>query len=82
MAMNAVRSDPPTPWARARAHAAQWREQERAARKKEKRIRRQERREQRSEEFRLREQLGLSSPATSEYSSSDEEEEESCRCGK
>jgi hypothetical protein len=29
------------------------------------------------EEFRLREQQGLSSPGTSEYSSSDEEEEES-----
>jgi hypothetical protein len=43
--------------------------------KKEKRIQRQECREQRSEEFRLREQLGLSSPATSEYSSSEEEEE-------
>jgi hypothetical protein len=35
---------------------AQWREQERATRKKEKRIRRWERREQRSEEFRLHEQ--------------------------
>jgi hypothetical protein len=46
------------------------------ARKKEKRIRRRERREQRSEELRLREQLGLSSLATSEYSSSDEEEKE------
>jgi hypothetical protein len=57
------------------ARAAQRREQERAARKKEKRIRRRERREQRSEEFRLREQQGLSSPVTSEYSSSDEKEE-------
>jgi hypothetical protein len=57
--------------------AAQRREQERAARKKEKRIRRREHREHRSEEFRLREQLGLSSLATSEYSSSDDEEEES-----
>jgi hypothetical protein len=56
-------------------HAAQRHEQERATRKKEKRIRRRERREQRSEEFRLCEQQGLSSPATSEYSSSDEEEE-------
>jgi hypothetical protein len=45
------------------------------ARKKEKKIWRRERWEQRSVEFRLREQLGLSSPATSEYSSSDEEEE-------
>jgi hypothetical protein len=74
MAVNAARSAPPTP--RARARAAQRQEQERAARKKEKSIRRRERREQRSEEFRLREQQGLSSPGTSEYSSSDEEEEE------
>jgi hypothetical protein len=43
--------------------------------KEEKRIRRWERREQRSEGFQLREQKGLSSPVTSEYSSSDEEEE-------
>jgi hypothetical protein len=62
MAVNAARSDPPTP--RARARAAQRREQERAACKKEKRIRRRERREWTSEEFRLREQQGLSSPAT------------------
>jgi hypothetical protein len=55
--------------------AVQRREQERAVRKKEKRIRRRERREQRSEEFWLREQQGLSSSATSEYSLSDEEEE-------
>jgi hypothetical protein len=43
-------------------------------------VRRRERdarhRERRSEEFRLREQQGLSSPGTEEYSSSDEEEEE------
>jgi hypothetical protein len=64
MTMNAVRSDLQTPRARALACAAQRREQELAARKKEKRIRRRERREQRSEEFRLREQQGLSSPAT------------------
>jgi hypothetical protein len=76
MAVNAVRSDPPTPRARACACAAQRREQERVARKKEKGIRRQERRERRSEEFHLREQQGLSSPATSEFSSSDEEEGE------
>jgi hypothetical protein len=44
-------------------------------RKKEKRIRRRERREQRDEEFRLREQQGLSPPATSEDSSLGEEEE-------
>jgi hypothetical protein len=76
MAVNATWSDPPTPRARARACAAQRREQERAARKKERSIRQRERREQRSEKFRLREQQGLSSPGTSEYSSSDEEEEE------
>jgi hypothetical protein len=74
--VNAARSDPPTPRARARARAAQRREQEWAARKKERSIRRWERREQRSEEFWLREQQGLSSPGTSEYSSSGEEEEE------
>jgi hypothetical protein len=38
--------------------------------------RHRERRERRSEEFRLREQQGLSSLGTEEYSSSDEEEEE------
>jgi hypothetical protein len=59
-----------------RARAAQRREQERAARKKERRTRQWERREQRVEEFRLREQQGLSPPATSEYLSSGEEEEE------
>jgi hypothetical protein len=77
MTVNAARSDPPTPRARARAHAAQRREKERAARKKKKRIRQRGRQEQRSEGFRLREQLGLSSPVTLEYSASDEEEEES-----
>jgi hypothetical protein len=76
MAVNAARSDPPTPKAQERARAAQRREQEKAARKKEKRIRRRERRERRSEEFRLSEQQGLSSPGTLEYSSSDEEEGE------
>jgi hypothetical protein len=59
------------------ARAAQRWEQERAARKKEKRIQRRESGEQISEEFRLREQQGLSSPVTSEYSLSDEEGEES-----
>jgi hypothetical protein len=39
-------------------------------------MRHRERREQRSEEYQLREQQGLSSPGTEEYSSSDEEEEE------
>jgi hypothetical protein len=57
------------------ARTVQRREQERAARKKERGIRR---REQRDEEFRLREQPGLSPPTTSEDSlSGDEEEEES-----
>jgi hypothetical protein len=46
MAVDATRSDPPTPRARARACAAQRREQDRAVRKKEKRIRHRERREQ------------------------------------
>jgi hypothetical protein len=46
------------------------------ARKKERATRHRERRERRSEEFRLREQQGLSSPGTEEYSSSDEKEEE------
>jgi hypothetical protein len=46
-------------------------------RKRERSIWRREHRERRSEEFRLREQQGLSSPRTEEYSSSDEEEEES-----
>jgi hypothetical protein len=44
--------------------------------KKERGIRRRERWEQRDEEFRLREQQGLSPPVTSEYLSSEEEEEE------
>jgi hypothetical protein len=66
MAVNAAWSDPPTPRAQARACVAQRQEQERATRKKERSIRRRERREQRSEEFRLREQQGLSSLGTSE----------------
>jgi hypothetical protein len=53
--VDASRSDPPTPRARAVARAAQRREQERAVRGKEKRIRRRECREQQSEEYRLRE---------------------------
>jgi hypothetical protein len=72
--VNAARSDLPTPRARARGRRSggsrsEWR-------KKERRIRRRERREQRDEEFRLREQQGLSPPATSEYSSLGEGEEE------
>jgi hypothetical protein len=46
------------------------------ARKRERATRHRERREWRSKEYRLREQQGLSSPGTEEYSSSDEEEEE------
>jgi hypothetical protein len=46
------------------------------ARWRERATRHRERREQRSEEYRLREQQGLSSPGTEEYSSLDEEEEE------
>jgi hypothetical protein len=44
--------------------------------RRERDARHRERREWRREEFRLREQQGLSSPGTEEYSSSDEEEEE------
>jgi hypothetical protein len=55
-AVNAERSDPPTPRSREHARAVQRREQERAARKRERSLRRRERRERRSEEFRLREQ--------------------------
>jgi hypothetical protein len=44
------------------------------ARRRERATRHRERCERRSEEFRLREQQGLSSPGTEEYSSSDEEE--------
>jgi hypothetical protein len=43
---------------------------------RERATRHRERRERRNEEFRLREQQGLSSPRTEEYSSSDEEEGE------
>jgi hypothetical protein len=59
----------------ARAHGAT-REQECVARMRERNAWRRERRERRSEEFRLREQQGLSSPGTEEYSSSGEEEKE------
>jgi hypothetical protein len=75
-AVNAARSDPPTPRSRAHTCAAQRREQERVVRRRERNMRRQERRKRRSEEFRLREQQGLSSLGTEDYSSSDKEEEE------
>jgi hypothetical protein len=48
-------------------------------RRREHDARHRERLERRSEEFRLREQQGLSSPEMEEYSSSDEEEEEEDR---
>jgi hypothetical protein len=76
VSVSAAKSEPPTPRSCALTRAAQQRERERVARKKERATRHRERRERRSEEFRLREQQGLSSPGTEEYSSSDEEEEE------
>jgi hypothetical protein len=81
-AVNAARSDPPTPWSRAHVRAAQQREQEQVARRRERNMRWWERRERRSEEFRLREQQGLSSPGTEEYSSPGEEEEEGSNGGR
>jgi hypothetical protein len=63
------------PCARAAARAAYRREQEKASHK-ERRIRWQEHREQQDEEYRLREQHGLSPLVTPENSSSGEEEEE------
>jgi hypothetical protein len=74
--VSTAKSEPPTPRSRALARVAQQRERERVVRRRERATRHRERRERRSEEFRLREQQGLSSPGTEEYSSSDEEEEE------
>jgi hypothetical protein len=74
VSVSAVKSNPPTPRSHALARAAQQRE--RVARRRERDARHWERRKRRNEEFRLREQQGLSSPGTEEYSSSDEEEEE------
>jgi hypothetical protein len=76
VSLSAAKSDPPTPRSCALGRAAQQREQERAARKKERAKRHCERRERRNEEYRLREQQGLSSLGTEEYSSLEEEEEE------
>jgi hypothetical protein len=76
VSVSAVKSEPPTPRSHALARAVQQQERERVARRRERATRHRERRERRSEEFRLREQQGLSSPGTKEYSSSDEEEEE------
>jgi hypothetical protein len=75
VSLSAAKSDPPTPRSRALGRASQQRERERAARKKERAKQHRERRERRNEEYRLREQQGLSSPGTEEYSSSEEEEE-------
>jgi hypothetical protein len=72
--VNVARSDPRTPLARATGRAAQRREQERAARAKEKRLWRREHLEQYNEEYRLREQQGLSPLLAPVNSSSDEEE--------
>jgi hypothetical protein len=66
--MSAAKSEPPTPRSRALAR-------ERVACRRERATRHRVRRERRNEEYRLREQQGLSSPGTEEYSSSDEEEE-------
>jgi hypothetical protein len=71
-----AKSVPPTPDSRALGRAVQQREQERAARKRERARRHCERRERRSAEYRQREELGLSSPGTEEYSSSEEVEKE------
>jgi hypothetical protein len=65
----AAKSVPPTPDSRVLGRAAQQREQERAARKRECARRHRERRERRNAEYRRREELGLSSPGTEEYSS-------------
>jgi hypothetical protein len=75
--MDTARSDLWTPRARAAARATQQRKQEKAAHRKERRIRWRECRDQESEEFRLREQQGLSPPVTPKNSSSEEEKEES-----
>jgi hypothetical protein len=76
VSVNAAKSVLPTPRSRALARAAQERERVQVARKRERATRHREHREWRSEEYRLREQQGLSSLGTEEYSSSDEEEEE------
>jgi hypothetical protein len=76
VSLSAAKSVLPTPDSRAVGRAAQQREWERAARKKERARRHRERRERRSEEYRLREQQGLSFPGTEEYSSSEGDEEE------
>jgi hypothetical protein len=64
VSLSTAKSDPPTPRSRALGRASQQRERERAARKKERAKRHCERREWQNEEYRLREQQGLSSPGT------------------
>jgi hypothetical protein len=74
VSLSAAKSNLPTPDSLALGRASQQRERERAPRKKERAKRHRQRRERRNEEYRLREQQGLSSPGTEEYSSSKEEE--------
>jgi hypothetical protein len=64
VSMSAAKSEPPTPRSRTLARAAQQGERERVARRRERATRHRVRRERRNEEFRLREQQGLSSPGT------------------
>jgi hypothetical protein len=73
--VNAARSDLPMPRVRAAGRATQRREWEQAARAGEQKIRRRECLEQYNEEYRLREQQGLSPPLAPADSSSDEEEQ-------
>jgi hypothetical protein len=72
--LNVARSDPSMPWARATGRTAQQREPEWAARAKEKKIRWRQHLEQHNEEYRLREQQGLSPPPAPVNSSLEEEE--------
>jgi hypothetical protein len=73
--VHVAQSDPPTPRSHAAGRTAQQRERERAALAKERRIRWRERLEQYNEEYRLREQQGLSPPLDLVNSSSGKEEE-------
>jgi hypothetical protein len=76
VSLSAAKSVPPTPDYRALGRAGQQWEREQATRKRERARRHREHRERRNEEYQLREQQGLSSPGTEEYSSSEEDEEE------
>jgi hypothetical protein len=64
VSVSAAKSEPPTPRSHTLARAAQQGERERVARRRERATRHRVRRERRNEEFRLREQQGLSSPGT------------------